>query len=146
VVCYFGIAFQKETKLLGFFKMKKQNVIISISIIALLALNFTLKPYLRRRGAIRIVKTVLAHWERGDLTLAMPYWEKGVDSPPVYDLIIYEIGEVKFNKNDGAYYAQIIATLDFPPGNLFPSGKKWIFELNRTRYGWKITDFRLFEN
>jgi len=126
--------------------MKMQNVIIGLSIVALLALNFAIKPYLRQRDAMRIVKTVLAYWENGDLALAMPYWEKETDSPPVYNLITYKIEEGKVSKNNGVYSAHIISTLDFPPGNLFPSGKKWIFELNKTRYGWKITDFHLLKN
>ena len=126
--------------------MKKQNIIIAVSILALLTLNLTIKPYIRRRDATRVVEAVLTHWAEGDLLLAMPYWEKEIDSPPVYNLITYKIEEKKFSKNNGTYSAQIIAALDFPPGNLFPSGKRWAFELNKTRYGWKVADFHLFDN
>lgn len=126
--------------------MKKQNIVISLLLVALLFLNLSVKPYLRRRDAIRIIKTVLTHWGNDDLMLAMPYWEKEIDSPPIYDLLTSEIIEGKIGKKDGVHIAQITATLEFPPGNPFYSGKKWIFELNKTRYGWKIMDYSLSEN
>jgi len=126
--------------------MKKKNIIIGLSIVAFLTLSFATKPYLHQRDAARIVETVLAHWENGDLALAMPYWEKAVDSPPVFNLTTYKVEEGNVSKNNGKHVAQIFATLEFPPGNPLPSGNKWIFELNKTRYGWKITDFRIFSN
>lgn len=126
--------------------MNKQNIIVGLLFVVLLTLNFTIKPYLRQRDTVRIIETVLTHWENGDLTLAMPYWEHEVDSPPVYNLLAYEVGKGKVSRNNGRYSAQIIATLNFPPGNPLPSGKKWIFELIKTRYGWKITDFHILRN
>jgi len=121
--------------------MKMKNIIIVLSIFALLALNFIVTPYLRLRDAQSVVETVLTHWKNNNLTLAMPFWEKEIDSPPVYDLMAYEIGNGTINKVDGAYTADFTATLDFPQGNLFPSGKQWIFKLKKSRYGWKVTDF-----
>ena len=125
--------------------MKKKNIAITISIIALLALSYAVKPYLHLRDAQKIVTTVLTLWENNDLTLAMPYWEKEINSPPVYDLIDYKIGKGEISKENGTYFAHFTAILNFPPGNLFPSGEQWIFKLKKLRYGWKITDFRLSE-
>lgn len=130
----------------GIPEMNKRNIVIGILIIALSSLNFVFKPYLRRRDALRIVETVLTYWKNGDLTLAMPYWEKEINSPPVYGLITYEITGGKISKKDGIHSAEVTANLEFPLDNPSHSGKKWIFELNKTRYGWKITGYQHIEN
>lgn len=123
--------------------MKKNNIVIVLIVITLLSLSFFAKPYFRRREAINVVNSVLKHWKNGDLTLAMSYWENKEESPPIYDLIAYKVGKGDVYKKDHVYSAHIIAVLDFPPNNPLPSKKEWVFKLNKTRYGWKITDFRL---
>ena len=126
--------------------MIKKIVIIILSIAALLMLDLVFRPYLRQRDAVKVIKTVLTHWENGNLTLAMPYWVKENNSPPVFGLTGYEIEVKTFTKIAGTQTAQISATLDFSPNNPMPSGRIWIFELEKSRYGWKITDFRLAKN
>jgi len=126
--------------------MTKRSVLVASLIIAILSFNFFLKPYLQFKDALKIVKTILTHWENNDLTLAMSYWEKEIDSPPIYSLMSYEIGKGEITKKDGMYSAQINVTLDFSLDSHFPSGKNWIFKLNKTRYGWKVKDFRLIED
>ena len=125
--------------------MNKKNIIIGFLIVCVFFLHFSGRSYFRRRNAVKVVQAVLTYWENNDLTMAIPYWEKELDSPPVYDLISYEIGKKEFDKKNNMYHAQIAATLYFPPDNLFPSQKEWCFELNKTRYGWKIISFRLWE-
>jgi len=88
----------------------------------------------------------LTHWENGNIPKAMSFWESKDHSPPVYDLLTYEIGKKIFGKKNGVYNALVAVTLYFPTNNRFPSGKEWVFELNKTRYGWKIIDFRLSAN
>jgi len=123
--------------------MNKQYFVIGLVFVVLLILSITIKPNLRQRDVTRIVETVLTHWENGDIPMAMSYWERAVDSPPVFGLTAYEINDGKVIKKNGIFSAQVTATLDFSPNNTFPSGKKWIFDLNKTRYGWKIIDFHL---
>ena len=126
--------------------MSKKQIITAIAILTFLAAVFFLKSSLRRNDAVKTVKSVLTHWKSGDLTLAMPYWEAQENSPPVYDLLAYEIGEGEVVKRNGMYHAHVSAVLEFPQGNQFPSGKTWLFQLIKTRYGWKITDFDILEN
>ena len=126
--------------------MIKKIIPITVFISALLFLSFFGKPYLRRKDALKVVHSVLSYWENGNLSEAMPFWERKDDFPPVYDLLTYEIGKKTFGKKDGVYNALVAVTLYFSPSNRFPSGKEWIFELNKTRYGWKIIDFRLSAN
>ena len=126
--------------------MNKKQIVAAIAILVVLAAIFSLKPMLRRNDAVKTVRVVLNHWKNGDLTLAMPYWEMQEDSPPVYDLMAYQIREAGITKKDGLYHARVSAMLEFPLGNQFPSGKKWSFQLIKTRYGWKIKDFVLSED
>jgi hypothetical protein len=120
--------------------MNKRYFIIPAVIGLLLSLQLFLKPYFQKRDALNVVTTVLTHWKNTDLTLAMPYWEKQADMPPVYNLIDYKIKNIKLEKKKDAYHAQITAALEFPPGNISSSKKEWRFVLNKTRYGWKIFD------
>jgi len=69
--------------------MTKRNILIASLVIAMLSFNIFLKPYLHFKDAIKIVKTILPRWENNDLTLAMPYWEKEIDSPPIYSLMSF---------------------------------------------------------
>ena len=126
--------------------MNKNFVIVAVLLIfALLVLDLVLRPSLRQKDAVKVVDTVLTHWVNGDLPLAMAYWVKEIDTPPVFGLVDYEIDVGTFGKSAGRHTAQIPATLDFTPNNPLPSGKIWIFEMERARYGWKITDFHLAE-
>lgn len=125
--------------------MNKRNIILFLSIVVLLSFNLVVRPYWQRKDAVKVVETVLAHWKKGDLTLAMRYWEKEKDSPPIYGLTAYKIGKGQLDKKSGMPHARIAVTLDFPPDSPFPSGKEWTFELNKTRYGWKVAAFRLSE-
>jgi hypothetical protein len=54
---------------------------------------------MRRQDAVKVVRTVLTHWKNGDLTLAMPYWKVPEDSPPIYALLAYEMGEGKIRRH-----------------------------------------------
>lgn len=126
--------------------MVKRTILITVFVSALLFLNFFGKSYLRQRNALRIVQTVLTYWENGDIPQAMSFWENENDSPPVYEILTYEIGKKTFGKEGGVYTALIAVMIYFPTNNQFPTGKEWTFELNKTRYGWKIMDFRLSAN
>ncbi|MCK5591748.1 MAG: hypothetical protein KAI72_07315 [Candidatus Pacebacteria bacterium] len=126
--------------------MAKRIILITVFVSALLFLNFFGKSYLRRRNALQVMQTVLTYWENGDIPQAMSFWENENNSPPVYEILTYEIGKKTFGKEDGVYTAFIAVTIYFPTNNQFPTGKEWIFELNKTRYGWKIMDFRLSTN
>ncbi|MCK5083006.1 MAG: hypothetical protein KAR31_08895 [Candidatus Omnitrophica bacterium] len=123
--------------------MPKKIILIAAVIAAFLCLTLFGKPYFRRKNALKVVESVLIHWTNDDVPTAMSFWEREYKSPPVYDLLSYEIGKKTFEQKDDIYTARISATLYFPTGNQMPSGKEWIFELNKTRYGWKIMDFRI---
>ena len=126
--------------------MVKKIMLIAVFIAALLFLNFFGKSHFRREHALKVVHSVLTYWEDGNIPDAMSFWERKENSPPVDGLLTYEIGKKTFGKKDGVYNALVAVTLYFPTSNRFPSGKEWIFELNKTRYGWKIMDFRLSAN
>ncbi len=123
--------------------MNKKILPVTAIIIALSLLIFVGKPHLRRRNALNAVRTVLTHWENNDIPSAMAYWKKEQDSPPVNGLLNYEIRKREFSRKRGIYTAHISALLHFPKGTQLPSGREWVFELNKTRRGWKIIDFRL---
>jgi len=55
--------------------LTKQHKIIIAVVIGFLFINFSLIPYFQKREAIRIAKDVLKHWDNGDLSLAIDYWE-----------------------------------------------------------------------
>jgi hypothetical protein len=119
-----------------------KKIVLVFSVAALAILIPMGQSHFRQRNALKIVQTVLAFWENNDLVPAMAYWEKAIDAPPVYDLLMHEIGRKEFIKKNGLYHARIFVTLYFPTGNRFPSGREWVFELSKTRYGWKIVGFR----
>jgi len=146
VLCYFGADLKSTKTITGTTIMNKTAIAIVLLIASLLVFNIALQPYLHRRDALKIVNTVLGHWENDNLTLAMSYWDKEIDSPPVYGLIDYEIGKGEYNKKDGVYSADIAATLNFNLDNLLPTGEEWTFHLKKTHAGWKITGFRLSGN
>ncbi|HQP09806.1 MAG TPA: hypothetical protein PKV41_00305 [Candidatus Omnitrophota bacterium] len=125
--------------------MQKKNSLVVVALLVLLLLLVAGKSYLRQRDAMKIVRTVLTYWQNNDPIPAMSYWEKELDSPPIYNLSAYEIGEKHFDKNEGRYRAHIDVTLYFPDDHHFPSGKEWRFELIKTRYGWKIIGLQLQE-
>ena len=83
------------------------------------------------------------HWENNEIPQAIFFWEKRDRAPPVYDLLTYEIGKKSSGKKDDIYNALVSVTLNFPTNNPLPSGKEWIFKLNKTRFGWKVIDFRI---
>jgi len=123
--------------------MNKKSVIAAVVLVTFLATTFYLKTVLRRKDAVKTVNTILTHWKDGDLTLAMSYWKFPEESPPVYDLLSFEVGKGIVEKKDGVYQAYVPVKLEFPEGNQLPSGRKWSFRMAKTRYGWKITEFAL---
>jgi hypothetical protein len=125
--------------------MDKKAIPVAAAIVVLLLLVFVGKPYQRQKDALKVVHTVLSRWKHNDLILAMSYWEKESNSPPVYDLLTYEVVGKEFGRKDGIYYARVAVALYFPIGNRTPSGREWVFELNKTQRGWKVIDFRLKE-
>jgi hypothetical protein len=129
----------------GALTMYKKALLATIAVIVLSVLTVAGKSHFRQKNALKIVQTVLTFWKNNDPIPAMSYWEEEIDSPPIYDLSSYEIGKKEFDKKDGLYRARMFVTLYFPEGNRFPSGREWLFELNKTRYGWKIVNFQLQE-
>lgn len=125
--------------------MRKQKLLILGIIAFLIGLNLLLTPYLNKREATKIVQTVLRLWEEDDIPGAFTYWENQERTPPVYDLLSSKVQKKIFTQNGKDWQAQIFVTLEFPEGNVLPSGKEWVFELTPTKLGWKITDFRLAE-
>ena len=143
MLCYFGDVCTRLMRPSEEPRMIKKNLPIIILIIAVLVIIFVGKPHVRRRNALNVVRSVLAYWQKGDLPSAMAYWEKEQDSPPVSSLLNYEITEKEFSRERNIYIARISAVLNFPEGSQFPSKREWIFELNKTRRGWKIVGFHL---
>lgn len=123
--------------------MNRKTAISIITFLCVLAFSVQIRSCLRQKDAVKTVRAVLTDWKNGNLILAMSYWTDETDSPPVYGLTGFEIGDLEINKTGGMYTALVTATLEFTPDNPMPSGKSWVFTLKKTRYGWKIFDFRL---
>jgi hypothetical protein len=126
-----------------YYLMNKNYIIIVIVFIALIFAGNAFRGCQRDRDVEKTVITVLDYWKTGDLTLAMNYWVHAAESPPVYGLTDYQILSKEVSKSDAGYVARVIVKLEFSPENKSPSGKEWLFVLNKTRYGWKITKFHL---
>ena len=122
--------------------MRKSVLGIAGVAVILLLLVFVVQPQLRQRDAQKTVETILTHWQNNDLLPAMTFWQNEEDSPPVYDLLSYEILNKEFGKEEGQYYANITVQLIFPTGNPFFTDKNWVFSLKKTRHGWRVFDFR----
>jgi hypothetical protein len=125
--------------------MDKNIFRVAVAIAVSAGLILAGKSYFRRNDALKAVRAVLSYWEEDDPIPAMSYWEQETASPPIYDLLTYDINKKEFDKENGFYRARIYVTLYFPAGNRSPSGKEWLFALKKTPYGWKIVDFQLQE-
>jgi len=123
--------------------MKNKNSLIIGAVIFVVFVSFVVKPYLMKRTALNVVKKVLVHWKKGELTESFAFWLNQEQAPPVYSLMNYEIEDKKYDKKDGEFFGHIFVVLDFASNNVLPSGKTWIFEVKKTSLGWKITDFRM---
>ena len=125
--------------------MPKKNIAIAGAVVAVvIAGNVLLTPYLHRRETARIVRAVLEDWKNGQILEAFQYWENPQKSPPVEGLVSYKINQQILDEKDGRRHARIFTMLEFPSGETAaPSGLEWVFELQQTRIGWKITDWRL---
>lgn len=121
--------------------MNKKTTLITVAAVSIiLILNFVVKPILNNNAAVGVVKTVLNHWKLGDITKVYVYWLDNKSTPPIYDLLDYKIKDKEFSKKNGMKLAKVTVTMDFEMSNVLPSGRRWIFELNDTRYGWKIIE------
>ena len=125
--------------------MKNKLILFSLLIIfSVFCLQIVLNPYLHQREVTKIVKIILKHWKNGDLPEAFVYWEDLRRAPPIYDLVSSTLIEKTFHLKDTPPYAQIVVKLEFPEGNVIPSGKEWVFELTYTKSGWKVKNFHPF--
>ncbi len=125
--------------------MSKNKISIIACFLFLLSLNIFLKPYLEQREVIKIVRTVLTCWQKGDLPSVYALWKNPEKSPPVYGLISYKIKNKYFGKREKISYAQVSTMLEFTTDNIAPSEKEWMFELEKGNGSWKIIDFHLIE-
>ena len=123
----------------------KKKIALGLLLIVL-SWNFLLIPYLYRREAIRTVQSILKSWKTGNLLDAISAWENMQKSAPVYGLLSSHITKGIFDNKDGMRHAQNFTILEFTADNPMPSGKTWVFELNKTSLGWKVISFRLVEN
>jgi len=121
--------------------MKNLPILVASIVVVLVALNLTLKPYLHKRSARKVVDTVLTNWGDLDILRAMDQWENPSDSPPMYGIVGHNIVEEFFYKEGKRRYAKIYITLNFQSDSVYASGKEWIFELRESKLGWKVFDF-----
>ena len=114
--------------------------IIVLSLFLFVSVFLHTKNYLEHREVVQLTKTILNYWLKDDLSKTYIYWAKETETPPIYGLISYEIKGHILGKKDGVSYAQVYATFELTPSNLLPSDKEWVFEIIKTRYGWKVKD------
>ena len=127
--------------------MKNPNSFISyiaiLSLALILSLGFLVKNCVEKREITKMVQTILKCWINDDISKTYVFWENEEEAPPVYGVISYELtGHILGQKNNKPY-AQIFTTIEFTPQNMSPSGKEWVFEVVKTRYGWRVKDFHL---
>ena len=103
-------------------------------------------PYLHNREATRVVMSVLNAWSTNDFVKAFDGWEIQQQSPPIYGVTSWTILKKIFDRQDGVRHAQFLVFIKFNPGVDMPLEKVWVFELKKTRLGWKIVDFHLSQN
>ena len=123
--------------------MNRLNSLIILSILLFLSVFINLKGYLERREVINLTKTILNYLLKDDISKTYIFWENAKDTPPIYGLVGYKITGYILGKKNNASYGQVYATFSFTPNNLLPSDKEWVFELTKTRYGWKLKDLHL---
>ena len=123
--------------------MQNKYLIVSIIVVLVLSLNLFLAPHKHKQAAFKVVKTVLNEWQEGVITKAKDYWINPKKYPPVYGLNDWEILEHHFGKKDKIDFAYIFVKLDLSKESMMPTDKEWIFILNDTKTGWKISEFRL---
>ncbi len=123
--------------------MNRNNILIFLIVVILISLNIFLKPYLYEREVLNTAKTILTAWQKGDIPSVYPFWQDPQKSPPIYGLVSSEIKDKIFSEKEDVSYAQIFVILKFSQDNILPSGREWVFEMVKTKYGWKILDFRL---
>ena len=120
--------------------MNRLYWIIALSVFLFISVFLHVKNYLKQREVARLVTTVLNYWLKDDLSKTYIYWENEKETPPIYGLMSYEIKGQILGRRENAPYGQVYATFEFTPNNLLPSDKEWVFEIIKTRYGWKIKD------
>ncbi|MBF0385690.1 MAG: hypothetical protein HQL27_07430 [Candidatus Omnitrophica bacterium] len=116
----------------------KTKKIIALSAFLLILLNFVVRPYLKKQEGVKVVKKVLSLWKNNDLTFAFNYWQDPQNCPPVYDLQSYKIIKAEFYTEKKVLKARLFIILEFPAGNIMPSGKEWVFEIAYSPVGWQI--------
>ncbi len=126
--------------------MKLKYILISLSVLIFLSLNFGLKPYLKRQKAITTVKEILNLWVKGDLMSSSVYWKKKQEYPPLYGILSYKITETKFYKENQTDYVRISAKLKFTSNNIYADKKDWTFILERKVALWQVINFYSSDN
>ena len=121
--------------------MKTKNILIAIVIVILLSLHFGLKPYLKKRAAIKTAKEVLNCWTNGNLMDSAIYWEKTPEYPPLYGILSYKITKSSFYKENKDLYAKISAKLEFSSDALYSNVTDWTFVFRRNVTAWKVINF-----
>ena len=111
--------------------------------VSLFAFNSMLKQYLYRRDAVKTVQEILHYLKIEDLTQAARYWEDKKNFVPMYELTSSKIKNKKFYTEAGMLHAEFIIALEFPAGNLLPSGEDWILKLKKSESGWEVVEFYL---
>lgn len=127
-----------------FFNVK---VLVALLVLGLLLfLDLHVKKDMQEKEVKQFVIQILEHWKAGDPTTSMKKWEDPSLYPPIEQVVSYDIKRVIFLKDrlEGTQ-AKFLVQLDFVPGAFLPTGKKWIFELKKKSFSWKVHHFGLAE-
>lgn len=125
--------------------MNKTNIIIVSLIVAIVSLNFLLKPYLRDREAKQFVESILTDWQDGNISIVMSHWANHTVNtiPPIDNILSYSIEDIQHYKKDKSRYTDVTIFLELAPNRTFPSGSKWKFRLKKTTFGLQIYEFNI---
>ena len=118
-----------------------RNKIILGAVLFILFINFVFIPFINRQKATAIIKTILSDWAQQDAAAALKHFQDPGKSPPIYNLKSYEIKKMIMEKQNRTLVAKFSVILNFSEDNVFPSGKTWLFELERVERNWMVVRY-----
>ena len=121
--------------------LSTRNKIILGAVTLTALINFVLIPTINRQRATRVVQNIFTLWIAEDYASPLKHFYEPEKSPPVYNLTSYEIKNLSMIKANGALTAKFSVILNFANGNVLPSGKLWLFELQQMGRHWMVLKY-----
>ncbi|MCA9400453.1 MAG: hypothetical protein KC713_02415 [Candidatus Omnitrophica bacterium] len=118
-------------------------IIAASAFLILIILSTVSKPYFDRRQSTNILVHILELWQEGNHVEAIQYWNEYEESPPVNYIDSYKIVDKEYTKKGSHYAGRFIVRLYFEDNLVLPSGRQWEFVIEKTKFGWFVTRFKM---